>query len=159
MLSVLLIILPLFEGIGVNIQRHYMKKQLRENKLSSLTLDTLIISKKLQTELMIKKAGDEFDFLNNRYDLVKISELNSGKVQLIVVQDKFEKQLLIELSKQMENPNSADSKISILKCKWYYEDSNKFFTGFRGNTTVWCNSLESISIGFYHSIFRPPIFG
>ena len=152
-------ILPLFEGIGVNIQRHYMKKQLRENKLSSPTLDTLIISKELQAELMIKKAGDEFDYLNNRYDLVTISELDNGKVQLIVVQDKFEKQLLIELSKQMENPNSADSKISILKCKWYYEVSAKLFKGLKGNSTVLCNQLESISIGFYDSIFKPPIFG
>jgi len=141
------------------MQRHYMKKQLRENKLSSLTLDTLMISKQLQVELKIKKAGDEFDFLNNRYDLVTITELDNGKVQLIAVQDKFEKELLIALSKQMENPNSDDSKISILNCKWYYEDSALLFTGFNENTTLWYNSVESISIGYYHSIFRPPIFG
>jgi len=159
MLSVLLMIIPLFEGIGVNMQRHYMKKQLRENKLSSLTLDTLMISKQLQVELKIKKAGDEFDFLNNRYDLVTITELDNGKVQLIAVQDKFEKELLIALSKQMENPNSDDSKISILNCKWYYEESAKLYIGFKGNSTVWCNPWEYISIGFYHSIFRPPIFG
>ena len=152
-------LLPLFEGVGVNMQRHFMKKQLRENKLSSLHLDTLVITKSLQAELSIYKIADEFDYLNNRYDVVKIIELESDLVQLIVVQDKFEKQLLISLSKQMDNPNAPNSKISVLKCKWFFENQEGYLkTEIESNNHIVYSQL-GIYADYHSSIFRPPIFG
>lgn len=155
----LLMLLPLFEGVGVNVQRHYMKKQLRENKLSNLQLDTLYISKGLQAELNIFNVADEFDYLNNRYDVFEIHELESDLVQIIVVQDKFEKQLLISLSKQMENPNAPHSKNSILKCKWFIENL-EINSQLKIEPNIFrVNSKKVFPIDYQWAIFRPPIFG
>lgn len=154
----LLMLLPLFEGLGVNMQRHFMKKQLRENQISNLNLDTLVISKSLQAELNIYKIADEFDYLNNRYDVVEIKEIESDLVQVVVVQDKFEKQLLISLSKQMDHPNTPYSKISILKCKWFLENQEGYLQAEIEPNNYIVYSQFVIPTDYYSSIFKPPIF-
>ena len=159
LVSMLLMLLPLFEGVGVNVQRHYMKKQLRENKLSKIQLDTLLISKDIQAELNIYHLADEFDYLNNRYDVVEVNDIESDLVRVIVVQDKFEKQLLISLSKQMENPNAPYSKISVLKCKWFFEN-HEIKTKTENEPNNYSVYSQFVNPTDYHlSIFRPPILG
>lgn len=154
-----LMLLPLFEGVGVNVQRHYMKKQLRGNRLSSLQLDTLIISKSLQTELSIHKIADEFDYLNNRYDVVEIKEIEYNLVRVIVIQDKFEKQLLISLSRQTNNPDFPNSKLSILKIKWFFNDKKVNLNPEIEPNKYWVHSQKVFPVEYHKSIFRPPING
>ena len=155
----LLMLLPLFEGVGVNMQRHFMKKQLRGNRISSLQLDTLIISKSLQTELSIYKIADEFDYLNNRYDVVEINEIEFNLVRVIVIQDKFEKQLLISLSRQTNNPDFPNSKLSILKIKWFFEGKKANLNTEIEPNKYWVYSQKIFPVKYHKLIFRPPING